>query len=151
MSHLHAMPHLHAIKLRRCIAWSVLGIFAVLLTGCEGCRQEAREQYYLQWEKLGREKREMLVRRVGEARGAQEDAQEQFEDALEQFQALVGHQGTDLEKMYDKLEGEYDDASSRTEEVRQRIVKVEIVVEGSSGGVQARAGSVNTNKAKRER
>ena len=101
----------------------------VPITACDGCRREIREQYYLYWEKLGREKREMLVKRVGKARGAQEEAQEQFEDALTQFQALVGHQGGELEKMYEKLKGEYENAESRAEDVRQRIVKVENVAE----------------------
>lgn len=114
---------------RRIIAWAVLLGALVLVTACEGCRREVRQQYYLYWEKLGREKREMLVKRVGKARGAQEEAQEQFEDALEQFQALVGHQGGELEKMYVQLKGEYDSAESRAKNVRQRIVKVENVAE----------------------
>lgn len=120
----------HSMRiLRHIVSWAVLLAALVPVTGCEGCRREVREQYYLYWEKLGREKREMLVKRVGKARGAQEEAREQFEDALEQFQALVGHQGGDLEKMYNKLKGEYENAESRAENVRQRIVKVENVAE----------------------
>ena len=105
----------------------MLSLLLLSLSGCEACRKEVREQYYDSLEKIGLEKREMLVKRVGKARNAQEEAQEQFEDALEQFQSLVGHDGGELEKMYDSLKGEYDDAEARAENVRDRIKKVENV------------------------
>ena len=108
-------------------SWFLLLAMAALLTGCDGCRRHVRERYYNSLESVGLEKREMLVNRVDKARGAQEEAQEQFEDALEEFQALVGHDGGDLEKMYNSLKGEYEDAEARAEKVREKINKVENV------------------------
>ena len=114
-------------QMRRFIAWFILITTTALLSGCEGCRRDLRERYYRTWEKVGLEKREMLVKRVDKARDAQEDAQEQFADALEEFQALVGHDGGELEAMYNSLKGEYDDAEARAEKVREKIKKVENV------------------------
>ncbi len=116
-------PHL----LRQTVTWLLLLATTSLLSGCEGCRREVRERYYRTWEKVGLEKREMLVKRVDKARNAQEEAQEQFADTLEEFQALVGHDGGELEAMYGSLMGEYDDAEARAERVREKIQKVENV------------------------
>jgi ElaB/YqjD/DUF883 family membrane-anchored ribosome-binding protein len=103
-----------------------LGLAVLLLVVLPGCRA-AKEKYYDSLEKVGLERRELLVSRVDKAREAQKDAQEQFEDALEQFQAVVGYTGGDLEKMYDKLSSEYEASARRAEEVRERIRKVEEV------------------------
>ncbi|MEM8962557.1 MAG: DUF2959 domain-containing protein [Acidobacteriota bacterium] len=116
-------------QLRRSLAWLLLLSLFGLLGGCEGCRKHAREKYYGYLEKVGLEKRDLLVKRVDRARDAQEDAQEEFEDALEQFQALVGHDGGELEKVYDKLKGELEDAEGRAENVYERIERVENVAE----------------------
>ncbi len=116
-------------RVRRIVSWLLLLSLAALLSGCDGCRREAREKYFNSLEKVGLEKRELLVKRVNKAKGSQEDAQEQFEDALEQFQSLVAYDGGDLEKMYNKLKGEYDASEVRAEEVRERIRKVENVAQ----------------------
>ena len=100
-------------------------LLALPLAGC----QAAREEYYRALEKVGVEKRELLVHRVDKAKQAQQEAQEQFKDALEEFQALVGHQGGDLETMYKKLSGEYEDSVRRADEVRERVRKVEEVAQ----------------------
>ena len=115
--------------MRRALSWLLLLSIAALVSGCEGCRKQAREQYYSYLENVGFEKRDLLVKRVDRARDAQKDAQEEFEDALEQFQALVGHQGGELESVYDKLKDEFEDAESRAEKVRERIERVENVAE----------------------
>ena len=88
-----------------------------------------REKYYNALEKVGIEKRELLVSRVDKAREAQVEAQKQFKDALEEFQALVGYQGGDLEKMYGKLSSEYEASERKADEVRERIAKIEQVAQ----------------------
>ena len=88
-----------------------------------------RERYYNALEKVGIEKRELLVSRVDKAREAQVEAQQQFKDALEEFQALVGYQGGDLEKMYGKLSSEYEASERKADEVRERIAKIEQVAQ----------------------
>lgn len=101
----------------------VLAPLAVLaLTACSST-------YYKALETFGVEKRDVLVSRVQAAKGAQEKAQEQFRDALEQFQALVGYEGGELEKLYDRLSDEHDDSVSRADAVRDRIASVKKVGE----------------------
>lgn len=85
--------------------------------------------YYKTMEGLGIEKRDILVDRVESARDAQDDAGEQFVSALEQFRAVVNFDGGDLEKMYDRLNGEYERSAAEAEEVSERIDAVEKVAE----------------------
>ena len=54
----------------------------ISMSGCEST-------YYNAMEKVGVHKRDILVDRVGEAKEAQEDAQEQFKDALTEFRSVV--------------------------------------------------------------
>ncbi|MEJ2535073.1 MAG: DUF2959 domain-containing protein [Gammaproteobacteria bacterium] len=83
--------------------------------------------YYATMESLGIEKREILVDRVEDAKDAQEDASEQFASALDQFRSVVAFDGGDLEKLYDRLNGEYEDSVARAEAVSERIDAVEDV------------------------
>ena len=137
-------------RIRTVLAWLVLLSLTLLLSGCEGCRRNVRERYYQSLESIGLEKREMLVKRVDKARDAQEDAQEQFEDALEEFQALIGHDGGDLEAMYDSLKGEYDDAEARAEKVREKIRKVENVALSLFDEWQQEIGQFQNGEYRRE-
>lgn len=95
---------------------------AALLASSPGCMRCGA--YYDAMEKLGYEKRDLLVKRVDSAREAQQEAQQQFRDTLQEFQTLVGYKGGELESKYEKLRGEYEDASSRAEAVRTRIANV---------------------------
>ena len=94
----------------------------LLLVSCSGV-------YYSALETLGIEKRELLVDRVEGARDAQAQAQKQFKDALEQFKALVGYDGGELEVMYSRLSDQYESCQSRAQTVRDRIAGVESVAE----------------------
>lgn len=88
--------------------------------GCSSAGIAIREQ-------LGYAKREQLVDRVESARDGQEAAKEQFASALEEFLAVTGTSGGDLEAKYKKLKSEYDRSESRAETVRSRIGSVERV------------------------
>lgn len=98
----------------------LLMILTVVLAACETV-------YYNAWEKLGVEKRDILVDRVEDARDSQQDAQEQFSSALEQFSTLVNFDGGDLEKAYRRLNDEYEDSAAAAEEVSARIDDIESV------------------------
>ncbi len=93
---------------------------AALLTACQTA-------YYNAWEKVGVEKRDIMIDRIEDAQGAQEDGQKQFKDALEQFRSVVNFDGGNLEKVYDKLSGEYEDSVEAAEEIQDRIDSVEDV------------------------
>ena len=100
-----------------------LALAAVVLTAaCSGV-------YYSALEKVGIEKREILVDRLESARDAQGEAQEQFSDALERLEELVGYDGGDLEAMYATLSDEYDDSRARAKAVRDRIAAVKDVAD----------------------
>jgi len=94
----------------------------LVLGGCQSLKYKA-------WEAVGVEKRELMVDRVEDARDAQSEAGEQFETTLEQFRAVVDFEGGDLEKLYNRLNGEYEDSVRRAERVSDRIEAVEDVAE----------------------
>lgn len=93
---------------------------ALLLAGCE-------TTYFNAMEKLGVHKREILIERIEDARQAQQDGQQQFSDALEQFKAVVNVDGGELQQRYDLLSAEFSDSEEAAEEISQRIDKVESV------------------------
>lgn len=97
-------------------------LFALLL-----CLQGCQTAYYNAWEKLGVEKRDILVDRVEDARDAQEDAQEQFSSALEAFSALTNFDGSELEKVYKNLNNEYEDSAAAAKKVSDRIKSIDSV------------------------
>lgn len=99
-------------------------VFLIFLTAA-GCQT----LYFDAMEKIGIEKRDILVDRVDGAREAQQAAKEQFESALEQFIAVTNYSGGDLEKQYKTLKGEYEDSVSRAEAVRDKIQSVEDVAD----------------------
>jgi len=92
------------------------------LTACQSA-------YYSAWEKLGVEKRDILVDRVEDARDSQTDAQEQFASALEEFSVLINFDGGELESVYDALNDQYIESEAAAKEVSARIDKVESVAE----------------------
>jgi hypothetical protein len=83
--------------------------------------------FYASMKKLGKEKREILVSRIMDAKEAQEDASKQFKTALEAFQAMTNFKGGELEKSYNKLNGVLEDAQGRAKKVSGRIAGIEKV------------------------
>jgi hypothetical protein len=77
--------------------------------------------YYSAMKKVGKEKRDILVSRVKQARGAQAEAQEEFKTALERFQQIVAVEGSPLEDKYKKLNDELERAEARARQVKDRI------------------------------
>lgn len=114
---------LQSLPLMNSQAFKLLCLGAVLaLSACQST-------YYSAWEKLGVEKRDILVDRVEDARDSQTAAQEQFSSALAEFSALINFDGGELEDVYDNLKGQYDDSKSAATAVTKRIDKVESVAE----------------------
>lgn len=94
----------------------------VMLMGCQSA-------YYSAAEQVGIHKRDILVDRVEDSRDAQQEAEEQFQSALEQFSVLVNFDGGELEEVYEDLNSEYEDSAAAADEVRERIDAVEHVAE----------------------
>ncbi|MBK8092336.1 MAG: DUF2959 domain-containing protein [Verrucomicrobiaceae bacterium] len=103
------------MKLRPILALSLLA-----LTACNTV-------YYAAWEKLGWEKRDLLVSAVKAARGEQKDAGEEFQDAMTQLKKLSGFHGGNLENAYNKFKTEYDDCEAQAQRVREEVREVDQV------------------------
>jgi hypothetical protein len=99
-----------------------LGV-ALALVFAAGCRTA----YYGAMEKFGVYKRDILKDNVEAARDEQKKAAEQFKDALTRLRELYGSPGGDLEKVYDKLQGDFNRSKARADAVKERIRKVETV------------------------
>ncbi|KGK83712.1 DUF2959 domain-containing protein [Pseudomonas stutzeri] len=102
----------------------------LLLTCCvmltlSGCQSA----YYSAMEKAGVHKRDILVDRVEDARDSQQDAKQQFKDALERYRSVVKVNGGDLEQRYEALNREYEASVAAANDVRARIEAVEDVAE----------------------
>ena len=78
-------------------------------------------------ERFGVEKRHILVDRVEEGREAQQEAQEQFQTALERFKAVSGFDGGELEEQYGALNEQYERCAERANDVRERITSIDRV------------------------
>ena len=92
----------------------------LLLAGC-------RSAIYSTYEKFGVYKRDLLKKRVIAARNEEKEAGEQFKDALTKLRELYGSSGSDLEKTYDRLKGEYDGSVAKADAVHKRVRDMETV------------------------
>lgn len=90
------------------------------LVACAGCDW----MYYGTMRKFGLEKRDILVKRVRAARGAQQEAKEEFRSALEKFQTVLDVDGGSLEDKYNELNDVLERSESRARRVRDRIKAV---------------------------
>lgn len=95
---------------------------SILLSACQTA-------YYNTMEKFGVHKREILVDRVSDARDSQQEAQEQFKSALDEFKSVVNVDGGNLEKIYNRLNSEFEDSEAAAEEISERIDDIESVAQ----------------------
>lgn len=85
--------------------------------------------YYNVWEALGKEKRDLLKSNVLKVKEDQDEVQEEFRDTLEKVRSKYKLNGGNLEKIYDQLSGDYDDAKAKSDTLSKRIDKVEEIAE----------------------
>jgi len=97
----------------------LLGLF-LTVAGCQTA-------YYDVWQKLGYEKRDILVSRVQSGRDAQDTAKKQFATTLQEFESITSFNGGDLEAKYDKLNDAYQDCESRAQAVTDKINSIDKV------------------------
>lgn len=77
--------------------------------------------YYSTWEKLGKEKRDLLQTKVKQVRDGQQEASQQLKDALTRLQELYGVQGGELEKTYRGLQRDYERSTEKAKGLKDRI------------------------------
>ena len=106
----------------RCHAAVILLVCALAFAGC-------RSTYYSVMETFGKHKRDLLKDSLTDAGEAQQEATEQFKDALTQLKELTGFDGGELEKRYNAFKAEYDACEAASGEVSGRIRKVEQIAD----------------------
>ena len=106
---------------RRLLLVALLAV-PFLLSACSSTQ-------YAVMEKFGIHKREILVDRVEDARDSQQQAKEQFANALEEFSAVLNFDGGTLEEKYKQLNSVLEESEDRAQDVAERIDKVEDVAE----------------------
>ncbi len=95
-------------------------ITSVLLVGCTSA-------YYKTMQTLGKEKRDILVQRVKDARKDQEQTKQQVQTTMESFQALTGFQGGSLEKSYKRLNSDYESANAQAGKLHDKVQSIDQV------------------------
>ena len=112
------------MQAKKKIVYGIFGVFvaAGLTAGCQSV-------YYDTMEKLGVQKREILVDRVQDARDEQTEAKEQFQSALQKFSSVVNFDGGQLEEKYEELNAAFRRCEDQAAAVSDRIAAVEDVGE----------------------
>jgi hypothetical protein len=82
---------------------------------------------YSAWESVGVEKRDLFKREVNNVKEEQEDTQEAFKNALEQLKEVYAFDGGNLEREQKKLQASYNHAYKQSQDVHERIEKVDQV------------------------
>ncbi|HOK77111.1 MAG TPA: DUF2959 family protein [Verrucomicrobiota bacterium] len=114
----------------------------VSLTAC-------RSTMYSAYEKVGVYKRDLLKKRVAAARDEQQEAQQEFKDALTRLKEITGYDGGELEKAYRRLQSDYDDAAARVSAVHKRIKDVETVARDLFAEWEAENQQIETDSLRR--
>ena len=111
-------------RLRSLAASLALLIGASALAAAPGC-SVVRSKYYDAWEYFGYDKRERLIDYVKDASESQNDAKDEFVNALDRFKALTDFDGGELEDTYNELNNSFLSAEAKAAEVNDRIDSIE--------------------------
>lgn len=126
--------------MKKLAGWFLATVLGVAILNGAGCRN----MYYAAYEKMGVYKRDLLKKRVVEARDEQKDAQQQFKYALTRLKEITRFEGGEAERAYRDLKAEYDDCVRQAGVVRGRIRDVEIVAQDLFREWEAEIGQINT-------
>lgn len=100
----------------RVLIGKALGIL-ILLSMAVGCQTA----YYKAWEMLGQEKRDLLKSKVESVADKQEDTEEHLKDVLSRLREKYDFKAGKLESLYDQMNGDYQSAVDKQEELKSRI------------------------------
>ena len=106
--------------------------------------------YFAALEKIGIEKRDLMVSRVKSAKNSQIEAKEQFKNALEQYRSIINVKGGSLEAKYEKLNAVLEDSEAKANEVKDRIYKVQQVTEALFDEWEDELNQYSNNNLKRD-
>ena len=95
-------------------------VVTLLFAGCHSA-------YYKAMRTLGKEKRDILVSRIKDAKKDQDQTKQKLQTTMESFQALTGFKGGSLEKSYNRLNSDYDSASSQADKLHDKVQSIDQV------------------------
>jgi outer membrane murein-binding lipoprotein Lpp len=116
-------------------------VLTLLLAGC-------KSTYYKTMRTLGKEKRDILVQRIKDAKKDQDQTKQQLKTTMESFQALTGFQGGSLEKSYKRLNSDYESANSQAGKLHDRIQSIDQVSNDLFKEWQSEIGAMDNGKLK---
>jgi hypothetical protein len=108
------------LTLKTFMKFILCSIIVLFISGCSTV-------YYSAMEKIGKEKRHILIDNVEDVQTSQTKAREEFTDALTRIKELYAFDGGDLEKFYNRVKDSYEDCDSRAKQIEQRINDVKEV------------------------
>jgi hypothetical protein len=97
-----------------------LVLLTLLFSGCSST-------YYKAMRTLGKEKRDILVQRIKDAKKDQDQTKQQLKTTMESFQELTGFQGGSLEKSYKRLNSDYENANAQAGKLHDKIESIDKV------------------------
>ena len=122
---LKILQHVNIFKLLKVLFGSKLGLMAVVAAvGGGGYFTDLYGQLDRVQAMLGKEKRDILVDRVEDARDTQQEVKEQFQTALEKFKSVVNFDGGNLEAKYNELKAAHDRSAAIAKKISKRIDRV---------------------------
>lgn len=83
--------------------------------------------YYAAMHKIGKDKRDILVNRIAEAKTDEESTGRQLKTTLEAFQQLTGEEDSKLQHAYDRLNTEFEKAQGRANALDAKIDSIQQV------------------------
>lgn len=126
----------------------LLSVF-FLTVSCKSTVDKAvRDTKYSALEMFGLQKRDLLQREVKNAREEQEEATEDFKDALQKLKALYNIERGPFDEAYEDLNSSYQDAKKQAADVSQSIKKVETVAGDLFLEWEKEINEINTNELK---
>ncbi|MEM7084507.1 MAG: DUF2959 family protein [Pseudomonadota bacterium] len=99
---------------------ATLLVLVVVIGGCASAKYSALE-------KVGIHKRDILVDDVEDARDAQADTREELVSAYEELSTLIGHDGGELERQYDRLSKQVESAQDATDDLDDHLAAIDQV------------------------
>jgi hypothetical protein len=110
------------VSITRIVNASLLLFLVAVLVACTSV-------YYSAMERVGIEKRDLLVKRVTGVQDEQIAAKKQFESSLEELSDLINFQGGELERKYRSIKSAYEKSEDKAKSVSNKIDSVESVAE----------------------
>lgn len=81
--------------------------------------------YYSFWEKLGKEKRDLLKSNISKMNTEQNEVKKSLDEVMQEIRKKYPTNNKELESFYDHYSSEYDQMSKRSESLKERGQKVD--------------------------